>query len=577
MCDDPQGPASLKVTLPDGSQLRGAANDRVPSSRSFKGIPFAVPPLGTLRWKHPSPAAPWDGVRDATRSPADSRCAAWDESRGRLRDGTSENCLYLDVYTPGSQAEAALPVAVWLHGGAWVAGSGQDFDGGRLTEEANLVVVSINYRLGILGWWGDEALRVRNAASGRGERSCTTGNWGLFDQRLALTWVQANIAAFGGDPSNVMLWGESAGAGSIAVHLTTEASFALFHKATMQSGGFANWNAASWHDKTERFAGIEKSSIATVLGCAEPLSILCFENAAVVDLLRAVSTVEDYIISADQMLAFPWCPTVDGVEVLAPPLQRLTAGDHKRCPIIIGTNDDEDFVFDPNAAPISVRTYDAFIDAASSPLATALQITPAQAVSLFMSWYPPATYEERHGLLPTSGWSVLARFDARWMSLDAYLADRDFSCSTRMAARMWRQSVFLYRFIATPLARNRIPFAFHGADVKFFSDTLDVTATASDRELASTMVALFSNFAHISLRSSERSGIPDATTVHLPAWMQYRPSGDADGEYMQFGSDAVVVVRGYREECEFVEPLVAAASSSVQVDVALSQSLCSGH
>ena len=212
-------------------QLEGAQSGDI---IRFLGVPFAAPPVGDLRFQPPAPVAPWDGVRPALAHGARS----WQESAGvtaMLGDdasGTDEDCLYLNVFTPACD-DARRPVMVWIHGGGFVNGSGSTpwYDGSALAARGDVVVVTINYRLGALGflWLGDLDPRLRSS-----------GVNGLLDQAAALQWVHDNIAAFGGDPESVTIFGESAGAMSVSTLLALPAARGLFHRAIAQSGAAHN-------------------------------------------------------------------------------------------------------------------------------------------------------------------------------------------------------------------------------------------------------------------------------------------------------------------------------------------------
>jgi len=201
----------------------------------FRGIPYARPPQGALRLRAPLPPAPWPGVRDAK-----AFGAAAPQTPGRLAallgsptETYLEDCLYLNVWTPGTGA-ARRPVLVWLHGGAFSTGSGSQpiYRGARLAQRGDAVVVTVNYRLGALGY-------LHLPALGRDAEEASA-NFGLLDQLEALAWVRENIAAFGGDPANVTLFGESAGAMSVGTLLGTPRARGLFSRAILQSGAASN-------------------------------------------------------------------------------------------------------------------------------------------------------------------------------------------------------------------------------------------------------------------------------------------------------------------------------------------------
>jgi carboxylesterase type B len=211
--------------LTENGPILGRIEKRVNEVRQFLGIPFAEAPIGQRRWQSPQKPASWHGkTRLAVRQgPACPQIV--------IITKQSEDCLYLDVYTPirsrhDSRGNKPLPVLVWIHGGAWIIGSGQMLgsqDATYMVHHKDVIIVSINYRLGPLGFMVTKDLK---------------GNYGLEDQRLALQWVKRNIAAFGGDPSDVTVWGESAGAMSITFHLTSPKSTGLFQRVIMQSNVF---------------------------------------------------------------------------------------------------------------------------------------------------------------------------------------------------------------------------------------------------------------------------------------------------------------------------------------------------
>lgn len=195
---------------------------------SFLGIPFAAPPVGPLRWMPPEPAARWEGVRECTSYGSDSQQTA--DLGVFARAGGSEDCLYLNVFVPrrSTVSHAKLPVMVWIHGGAARVGTPRDYDPTWLVDRGGVILVSINYRLGILGNFVHPDLEKQGQA---------LGNFGLRDQQMALAWIRRNIEAFGGDAANVTIFGESSGANSSIAHLVSPQSAGLFDQAIVMSGG----------------------------------------------------------------------------------------------------------------------------------------------------------------------------------------------------------------------------------------------------------------------------------------------------------------------------------------------------
>jgi len=207
------------IVRTDFGPVRGTVTSEY---RTFQGIPYAAPPVGELRWRPPQPPERWSTPRDAT-TPG-SRCPQLASAELGFPGSVDEDCLYLNVITPRSARPGQLrPVMVWVHGGAFLWGAGSDYDARRLAVGGDVVVVTVNYRLGLLGFLGHPSLEG-------------SGNFGLQDQQAALRWVRRNAAAFGGDPGNITVFGESAGALSVCAQLASPASGGLFHRAVMQSG-----------------------------------------------------------------------------------------------------------------------------------------------------------------------------------------------------------------------------------------------------------------------------------------------------------------------------------------------------
>jgi para-nitrobenzyl esterase len=227
VADARTGPAAPVVTIADGA-LRGVEEDGV---IAFRGIPFAAPPVGDLRWRAPQTVARWQGVRDASRYGHDCMQLPFPSDAAPLGTPPSEDCLYMNVWKPAA-AKAKLPVMVWIYGGGFVnGGSSPPTYAGAALARQDIMVVSFNYRLGRFGTFAHPALTKADADKG------LLANYGYMDQIAALRWVKSNIAAFGGDPANVTIVGESAGGMSVHALLTSPMAPGLFHKAVIQSGG----------------------------------------------------------------------------------------------------------------------------------------------------------------------------------------------------------------------------------------------------------------------------------------------------------------------------------------------------
>ena len=265
--------ASAQGVIPtDKGPVRGV---ETPTVNKYLGIPYAAPPVGELRWQPPQPLARWQGPRDATQF--GSHCPQGASPFGT--ESTTEDCLYLNVFTPNGKVAQEkngktklkkakrLPVMVWLHGGALVVGESDDYDPARLVEKG-AVVVTLNYRLGFLGFFAHPALSAESPDQ-------SSGNYGLMDQQAALRWVQRNIKKFGGDRDNVTIFGESAGGLSVHAHLASPLSAGLFDRAIAQSGAY---------NPTEpSLADAESSGLAFAhtMGCGEDQTEACLRSLPV--------------------------------------------------------------------------------------------------------------------------------------------------------------------------------------------------------------------------------------------------------------------------------------------------------
>ena len=325
------------VVATTGGDLRGTRTDGV---ARFAGIPFAQPPVGDLRFRPPRPPAPWSGVRDATAfgSVSPQNPSLMDALFGGETEAWSEDCLYLNVWTPaqGSGPDlgdaAGLPVMVWIHGGGFEMGSGSSplYHGESFAHEG-VVLVTLNYRLGSVGFLELGDLDPNEAGS---------GNVGLLDQIAALEWVRDNIASFGGDPGNVTIFGESAGAMSVSLLLSMPRARGLFHKAIAQSGAAS---AAKTPEQSQ--ADLAEFLVATGLQTVEQLRAAPIEQLLAGHATMAAARVADpeaVIERHGNPLAFlSFRPHADGIEVPVDPLGAIAAGSASDVPLLIGTNLEE--------------------------------------------------------------------------------------------------------------------------------------------------------------------------------------------------------------------------------------------
>ncbi len=444
------------VDTPAGA-LRGEVSGEI---RIFRGVPYARPPVGELRWRPPVTLSRWDGLRDATRFGA---ACMQPPSPFYSHPAVSEDCLFLNIWAPAEAKRA--PVLVWIHGGSLVSGAGSEAvaDGARFARQG-VLVVSVNYRLGPLGWLAHPGLSAESSEN-------TSGNYGLLDQIEALRWVQRNIAAFGGDPSNVTIAGQSAGALSVAYLLAAPPARGLFQRAIAQSpylitmpelrhGRFRDWPDAET-------VGI---AVASKLGAADPAA------------LRAMSA-EAVIRGVGKTGYFP-LGTVDGKILPRQLVEVLDRREQAPVPILTGYNEGEirslRFLLPP--APKDAAIYSGEIRARYGDLADA-----------FLAQYPDGNITE--SMLATTrdalyGWSA-----------------------ERLAAGQAAigQPSFLYYFDHPyPAADAGGLRAFHGAEMPFVFGTTGSTPawwpavprTALERRLSDAMLDYWASFV--------RDGIPRA-------------------------------------------------------------------
>ena len=312
-----------------GGQIRGLLMAR--GGAEFKGVPFAKAPVGDLRWREPLPALPWTGVRDATTfgAPCPQNAA------NRPMDGSQEDCLFLNLWTPDWPPAARRPVMVWMHGGGNYAGSSSNaaFNGESLARRG-VVLVSLNYRLGILGFFAHSELT-------RESERHASGNYGLMDQIAALKWVRDNIAAFGGDAGNVTIFGQSAGAVDVNVLMTSPIAAGLFHKVIAESGTVtrvpddatvrmtalgAVMAARSGDTISDALTREEAEKAGDALG-----SLSSLRERPVADLLKVMSAPRMSIGPANGIV-------IDGWIVPKPPADVFTSGRQHRAPLLIGSN-----------------------------------------------------------------------------------------------------------------------------------------------------------------------------------------------------------------------------------------------
>ncbi|MFT4075972.1 MAG: carboxylesterase family protein [Asticcacaulis sp.] len=478
-------PALAQTTPPvsvTGGMITGADTGEV---RSWLGVPFAAPPVGDLRWRPPQPVVPWDGAKAATAfSPACAPNADW------LPNAKSEDCLYLNVWAPENAKD--LPVIMWIHGGGYYGGTaGQPvFDGGNLAKHG-AIVVTINYRLGIFGFFAHPELTAESPDH-------ASGNQGIEDQIAALHWVQANIAAFGGDPHRVTLMGESAGGESVAILVASPLAKGLFQRAIAESGNDALPIDASENAHFDR-ATAEAKGVAFTRSA----------GAAHLADLRA--------LSVDQLRGQPWSPVpiVDG-HVLVEDLT-TTYRNHRQndVPLLVGWNAEEG----KDLAPEILGTGDF---TAANHLALVTKLLGHAPSPALLAAYPNATdAEARQSInqLTNDWWGWRMQY---WASLQV---------------RNGRSKPYVYYFAHRPAELPNCGYGCgigHGAEIQYVFDHLDWEQrpwTAEDRQLAAQLADTWVAFA--------ATGDPNGAS--LPIWKAFDGS---DGSVFRIGTDDEVKRRG---------------------------------
>ncbi len=462
----------------DKGDVQGTRSDDS-KVRIFEGIPFAAPPVGDLRWKAPEPAASWSGIRKATEF--GPRCMQGHiYSDMVFRDnGPSENCLYLNVWTPAASADAHLPVMVWIYGGGFAAGAASEprQDGANLAKKG-VVVVSLNYRLGVFGFFSHPDLAKESGHN-------ASGNYGLLDQVAALEWVHNNIAAFGGDPNSVTIFGESAGSFSVSALMASPLAQGLFQRAIGESGAFfgKTLQAKSLSDSEDADTKWAKDALGT-----DSLEALRGKSAD--ELLQAMLNEKNHVYFA---------PNIDGYFLPEDVSSIFESGKQAHVPLLAGWNADEGsyhMIFGKEQPTVQ-------------NFASSIRQHFGEHADAILKAYPATTDEQaKRAAQDLAGDQFIGYSTWKWI---------------QMQLATGKSRVFEYRFEDAPPssgAAGESRGAYHSAEIEFVFETLpskNLPWRPQDRKLSDEMSTYWTNFA--------KTGDPNGEG--LAKW----PAYDSQDEY----------------------------------------------
>jgi len=504
--------ADVSSVVTESGVFAGNESEHRESVTVFKGIAYASPPVRDLRWKPPAPAIPFAGIRQADRiGPACWQVQNSDSSiysRGNLE--RSEDCLYLNVFTGAEEDTDALPVMVWFHGGGNTAGHAGPliFDGANLAARG-AVIVTANYRLGSLGFLAHPGLTAESEHN-------SSGNYGLLDQLAVLEWIQSNVAGFGGDPSRVTIFGQSAGGTDVCLLMSSPLTEGLIHGVIGQSPGCIKLDTEleQGHAMGESFAsrlGVEGSGS---------------EAIAQLRSLEAETVISTPGVGGSTI--------IDGWIIPARPYDLLASGQQNRIPVMVGGLSHEYHGLAQSAAPIDEQELDVYLRANFGSAAEEIKAN-------YTGYIAESPLDARKHIATDNGFLLSARL---WARLVAERGDDAYMYYFTRPAPVFR----LYRHEQPDLYGNggqRLFGAYHSGELAYVFDNLDLIGIGwndEDRDLSATVADYWVSFA--------RNGNPNADG--LPAWPVYDP---ADDSVQVFDTDVRSAVHPRKEQLDHLERL----------------------